>query len=402
MLAAALVDERLLGDLHRVGGGLDEVDCQLLLQKVGHGLLDKLVGDGLFRLVLVAGLGGEVAGDEDQAVLNVGPGDLGFIFIIFVIGAQIAVDGAEQSGAHGLLRGAAVFQPGGVVVVLDDVHRVGEAQRYADLYPVIVLVRPIPAGALGGEKHGGGEGGVACQLGHIVLDAVLVAEFGLLKGGAGLIAQHEGDAGVDHGLPLEHVGIVFQRNGDVGEYLQIGLPAEFGAGLVAGGVLGVETADVFALFKVKRIFFAVPVDGGVKVFGGILGGAGTKAVQAEGELIGVAVAAAVFAAGVQFTEHQLPVVALLCVVPVHRAAPAEVLHLDGAVGVAGDDDLVAVAAAGLVDGVGEDLEHRVLAALQSVGAENNAGALTHPVGALQRGDGLVVVCFFLWSLSWHI
>ena len=63
-----------------------------------------------------------------------------------------------------------------------------------------------------------------------------------------------------------------------------------------------------------------------------------------------------------------------------RQAPAKVLHLDGLILVPGDDDQVAVALPGLVDGVGEDLEHRVLAALQPVRAENHPGPLPHPVG----------------------
>ena len=46
------------------------------------------------------------------------------------------------------------------------------------------------------------------------------------------------------------------------------------------------------------------------------------------------------------------------------------------------DDL-AVPLARLVDGVREDLEHRVLAAVQSVRAENNARALAHALRALE-------------------
>ena len=51
---------------------------------------------------------------------------------------------------------------------------------------------------------------------------------------------------------------------------------------------------------------------------------------------------------------------------------------------------------GLVDGVGEDLKDRVLTALQAVGAENDPRTLPHPVGPLQRGDGLIPVIRFFW------
>ena len=46
---------------------------------------------------------------------------------------------------------------------------------------------------------------------------------------------------------------------------------------------------------------------------------------------------------------------------------------------------------GLVDGVGHDLKNGVLAALQPIGAKDNTGAFTHPVGPLQGGNGLVAV-----------
>ena len=39
---------------------------------------------------------------------------------------------------------------------------------------------------------------------------------------------------------------------------------------------------------------------------------------------------------------------------------------------------------GLVDGVGEDLKYRVLAAVQAVGAENHTRTLADPVRALER------------------
>ena len=110
-----------------------------------------------------------------------------------------------------------------------------------------------------------------------------------------------------------------------------------------------------------------------------MGGAGAQTVETQGVLVVVAGAVVIFAAGVEFTVHQLPVVALFLFVPVHRAAPARVLHLDGTVGKAGEGDDPAVALPGLVDGVGENFKDRVLAAVQSVGAENNAGPLAHPV-----------------------
>ena len=103
----------------------------------------------------------------------------------------------------------------------------------------------------------------------------------------------------------------------------------------------------------------------------------------------------VFAAGVHFAEHELPVVAALLVVKIHRAAAAVVLNLDGAVAVACDRDLLAVALARLVDGVREDLENRVLAPLDAVGAEDDGRAQAHTVRAFEHRDALVIIRILL-------
>ena len=393
VLPAALVDEHLLGDLPRVQGILNEVDLQLGPQKLGHGLLDKLVVDGLLGLVLVGGLGGEVVAHQHQAVLHVGPGDLALALLVFALGLEVGVDAIHEGGLHRLLRGAAVLQPGGVVVVLDDLHRVGEAKGDGELHLVLGLVRPVPAPPLGLPEHGQGEGVLPRQLLHIVLNAVFVLEVGGLELPPHLVAEAEGDPGVDHRLALEHVGVVLHGDVDVGKHVQIRLPAEAGAGLFAGVGLLFQAAHVLALLEVEGVLKAVPVDHRIKVRAGVLGGAGAQAVEAQGVLVVVAVVVVVLAAGVQLAEHQLPVELLLLLVPVHRAAPAEVLHLDGVILIPGDGDQGAVALPGLVDGVGQDLKDRVLTALQPVGAEDHRRALAYPVGPLQGGNGVVSVIF---------
>ena len=143
------------------------------------------------------------------------------------------------------------------------------------------------------------------------------------------------------------------------------------------------------------IALAVPADDDVHEAGGVLGGAGAQAVETQGVFVVVAAVVVIFSAGVQLAEDQLPVVLADFFVPVHRAAPAEVLDLDAAIPEVGDDDLLAEALAGLVDGVGEDLKDGVLAALQPVGAKNNAGPFPDPIRALQTGDAFVVVSVFL-------
>ena len=75
--------------------------------------------------------------------------------------------------------------------------------------------------------------------------------------------------------------------------------------------------------------------------------------------------------------------------------PAEILHTDGAVLIAGDGDQIAVTLARLVDGIGKDLKNRVLAAVQPVGAEDDGRALADAVGAFKQDDALVAVLFCL-------
>ena len=139
-----------------------------------------------------------------------------------------------------------------------------------------------------------------------------------------------------------------------------------------------QTAHILALFKVELILKAIPIDGGVKIFAGVLGGTGAKAVKAQGVLI-VLPLRIILAAGVQLTKHQLPVVAPFLLVPVHRTTPSKVLHLNGVVGKAGDNDQLAVAFPGLVDGVGHDLKYRMLTAVQPVRAEDDPRTLSDTV-----------------------
>ena len=283
--------------------------------------------------------------------------------------------------------------------MLDDVHLVGKADGTAELHLVFRLVRPVPAPLFRLPEHRSGEAALSGQLRHVVLNAVLIQKLRFLElPRLRLVAEAEGDAGVHHRLALHHVSEVVSRDGNVREHIQIRQPAGAGAGLFAlalGQGALFQLAHDLAPLKVEAVLLAVPPDGDIHVPGSVLGGTGAQAVEAQGVLVVVTGDVVVLAAGVQLAVHQLPVVSLLLLVPVHRAAPAGVLHLDGAVGVAGDGDGAAVALPGLVDGVGQDLEHRVLAAVQAVGAENDAGPFPDPVRALQGRDAVVAVILLL-------
>ena len=141
-----------------------------------------------------------------------------------------------------------------------------------------------------------------------------------------------------------------------------------------------QAAHILALFKIKVIVTAVAVDVRRHPGGSILGGTQAQTIQAQAELV-VVLALAVLAARVHLAEQQLPVVAALAVVPVHGHTAAKVLHYDTAILAAGDIDGIAVAVAGFVDGVGDDLKNGVGAALHAVRAKNNSRPLADTVGA---------------------
>ena len=110
--AGALVYEHLLG--YAVGLGLVfyEIYLQTGLEKVRHGLLNEFVGDGLFGLIFIGGLGRKAVRHQHKAVLYVLKGYLGLVLLVFALLFYISVNGINKAGAGGLFRAAAVLQPG--------------------------------------------------------------------------------------------------------------------------------------------------------------------------------------------------------------------------------------------------------------------------------------------------
>ena len=283
------------------------------------------------------------------------------------------------------------------MIELDVGNLLAEAEGGRDFQLHFRPVVRVTAPALGLPVHGHGKGIVPHQLLHILPDAVGIAEFLGLELAAHLVAEPEGDALVDHRLTAQHIPEVFHGNVNLRKNLFVRLPVEKGAGLfpVRGGLF--QAADVPALLKMEVIPEAIPADGSVEILRGVLGGAGAQTVEAQRILIVLAVFA-VLAAGVHLTEHQLPVIALLPLVIIHGTATAEILHLHAEVLVAGDDDGIAIALSGLINGVGENLKHRVLAALQIIRPKDNRRALAHPLFVLQ-GRNTVIPVYFLLFLS---
>lgn len=80
VLPAALVDEHLLTQFIRLSLIFQEINLQVVPQELGHGLLNELVGDGLFGLIFIGSLRGKGGRHEYQTILHILKGDFAFVF----------------------------------------------------------------------------------------------------------------------------------------------------------------------------------------------------------------------------------------------------------------------------------------------------------------------------------
>ncbi len=95
-----------------------------------------------------------------------------------------------------------------------------------------------------------------------------------------------------------------------------------------------------------------------------MGRAGAQTIETQAVLIISAVVVVIFSSGVKLAGYQLPVIPVFTGIPVHSTY--RILHLDGVVLIPGHGNHLAKALSGLVNGVGEDFKHGMLAALQPV------------------------------------
>ena len=121
------------------------------------------------------------------------------------------------------------------MIVLNDMMGRAEAEGAGELYLVVRLVRPVPAGALPGPELDGGVGGLAGQLGHIVGNAVFVGEEGLLKAPLPLVPKAEDHPCVHHRLAVEEAArqiLVSKRSREAGEKARLSIKSKSLAGSV--------------------------------------------------------------------------------------------------------------------------------------------------------------------------
>ena len=218
-----------------------------------------------------------------------------------------------------------------MIVLLERLF-IGEAQGAVDDHFVIRLVCPIPSDALCGPDLHGGEGILPDVFLYIVLNAVFIAVGKGLRRALALVLEDKFHPCVDDGLALERLLKIFERDIDIRKNGDVRLPADSGAGVLAGIGDLFHFANGLALFKMQFIAEAVAVDLRIHILGGVLRSTQAQAVQPEGELIHPGgIVCIVLAAGVELAEDELPVVFLFILVVIHGYTAPPVAHLDGGV-----------------------------------------------------------------------
>ncbi len=134
------------------------------------------------------------------------------------------------------------------------------------------------------------------QLLHIVMIAVVITEVGGLELPTCLVAEAEGDAGVDHSLALDHVQKYSTGMSMSVKTSRSGFQRKLEPVLLPGVGLLVEPAHILPLLEVEGVLGPSRWMTASKYSAGVLGGAGAQAVEAQGILVVVAEVVVIFAA----------------------------------------------------------------------------------------------------------
>ena len=236
------------------------------------------------------------------------------------------------------------------MIIFQQLRLVGKTERRTHFHFVVRPVLPVaPLCRRLAELHRR----QALQIGHffhVILNALLVAELRDRSLGAAFVGEYKCHARVDDRLPLDHIQVSRRGNIDVRKHLAVRFPANPGAGFAAGAGFLLQAAYVFTFLKIQMVMESIAVHIRRHPLGRILRGAQAQAVETQRILI-VFRPRGILAAGIHLTEKQLPVIPVFGLVVIHGHSPAEILHFHGVILKFGDEDAVAVAFAGLVDGV---------------------------------------------------
>ena len=214
---------------------------------------------------------------------------------------------------------------------------------------------------------------VRAHFAHELLHALGVEQHFLTLRFGAFVGEQDADAGIEEGefaqARLEAFEDKCRRDG---EDRGVGEEGDLGAGALRVIEIAehAERLGGFAALEADGVDLAVAINLALEPVGERVGAFGADAVQAAGEFIR---AVAEFAAGVQAGEHEFDGGDFRHLVHLDRNAAAVVLDADGAVGVDGDGDVLAVAGQMLVDGVVDHLEHAVVQAAFIGVADIHAG-----------------------------
>ena len=306
--------------------------------------------------------------------------------------------GVDDAGERGLEAGLVHAALGGVdivcegdeglliaVVVLQGELRDGLALRAGEVDHVLV--------------HGGL---VLVEVAHILADAALVAEDVPLLPALALVADVDGEAGVQKGLlahaGVQHVVVV----DDLVEHLGVGLEAHGGA-VAVGLAEHMDGLDDLAAGELHAVALSLLVDLDLEPLAQRVDDRSADAVQAAGDLVA---AAAELAAGVQHGEHDLEGAFAGLLLDVHGDAAAVVADADDVALLDDDLDGGAEARQSLVDGVVHDLVDQMVQAGGRGRADIHARPFAHGLQALEDLDlrGVILLrrfCFFHFDIVCH-
>ncbi len=409
-LARGLARARRVDDLAADGLRVDRFLEQVLVERVGHDLLDR--GPCLGRHQLVLGLAGELGvGHLDrqhagQALAHVVAAGLDFGLLREFVLLDVLVDDARHRRA----------QPGEVraTVALRDV--VGEAEHLFGVAVVplhrhfdehaLVLAADLHFDLARGVKNVRVNGGAG--LVDVLDEAAHPArEREILLLALALVDEPDAHAVVQEAQLAQPLAENLVVKLDVAEDRLVGEEVHFGAAQLRvaddahrrdlDAVLRLDHALVHqAMAEFGEVDLAVAPDGEAQPLRQRIHARDAHAVQATRHLVAVLVE---LAAGVKLRHRDLGRAApgVVPVVPLDARgdAAAVVDHRNRVVGVDRDDDLVAVAGERFVDRVVDDLEHHVVQAGAVGGvADVHPRALANRLEALEDLDrGRVVLPF---------
>ena len=286
-----------------------------------------------------------------------------------------------------------IFQPG---------NAGGKTEGTIEQYLVFRLIRTVFTSALTAEGLDGGQVFLLRNFRHIICNAIVIAKFRFHHAFRCFIAENKFQMGIDDCLPLESIQIIIFRNGNISKYLQIRLPADDSTSIFLVILFLTETGFgpglIFALFKMQAVFHPITANGDIHIFRRILCGTGTQTIQTQRKLIVLAIHGFIFAAGIQLTEYQFPVIPLFIGIVIHWNTASMILHLNGMVRKTGNHNFIAKAFPGFINGIGQDFKYCMLTAIQSIRAKNNARTFADTVSTLECRDALIAVLIRFFHL----